>query len=238
MWKLIDSGRKSASENMRLDEKFLEELDPEGEAILHLYGWEKPSATYGYFTKVDKFLSVQDADKYGLNLAKRPTGGGIIFHVADLAFSVLVPSEHEGFFDNTLDNYHYVNGKVLEAVKACMKDTELELLPTHLTSKDEACGYFCMAKPTIYDVMLGGKKIAGAAQRKKKQGFLHQGSIALALPKQEFLKKVLLPGTGVEAAMRAYTHTFLGDNWTDEALEEMRHVVTKQLKKIFLEGDK
>ncbi len=237
MWKLIDSGRKSASENMKLDEKLLEELDPGGEGILHLYSWEKSSATYGYFTKVDKFLSLEGADKYGLSLAKRPTGGGIIFHVADLAFSVLVPSEHEGFFSDTLDNYHYVNSKVLKAVKACMQATGLELLPSHLTPKDEACGYFCMAKPTIYDVMLGDKKVAGAAQRKKKQGFLHQGSIALALPKQEFLQEVLLPGTQVAEAMKAYTHTLLGDNWTDGALEEIRHLLTQQLKKIFLEGD-
>jgi len=236
MWALVESGRKTALENMRLDEKFLNDLDPQGAAMLHLYSWDKPSATYGYFTKVDKFLNIQGVEKHGLDLSKRPTGGGIIFHVADLAFSVLVPSEHESFFDDTLDNYHFVNSKVLEAVKACMKDTGLELLPNHLTAKDEACGYFCMAKPTIYDVMLGDKKVAGAAQRKKKQGFLHQGSIALALPRQEFLEEVLLPGTQVAEAMRAYTHTLLGDNWTDKALEEMRYLLTKQLKKIFLEG--
>ena len=236
MWQLIDSGKKTAFENMELDEKLLEKLNPQGPAILHLYGWKNPSATYGYFMKVDQCLNLDGAKLCGLHLARRPTGGGVIFHVADLAFSVLVPAKHEGFSENTLENYKFVNDRVLRSVEACIKGQGWELLPNHLMPQDEACSYFCMAKPTIYDVMLGDKKIAGAAQRKRKQGFLHQGSIALAMPKQEFLEQVLLPGTQVMEAMRMYTHTLLGDSWVDEELEEMRHLVVQQLKQVFLEG--
>jgi lipoate-protein ligase A len=49
-----------------------------------------------------------------------------------------------------------------------------------------------MARPTKYDVMLQGRKIAGAAQRKTKAGFLHQGTIALLCPDPELLGAVEL----------------------------------------------
>ena len=53
--------------------------------------------------------------------------------------------------------------------------------------------YFCMAKPTIYDVVYQGRKIAGAAQRRRKNGYLHQGTISLAFPQMGLLNEVLFP---------------------------------------------
>ena len=46
-----------------------------------------------------------------------------------------------------------------------------------------------MAKPTQYDIVYKGKKIAGAAQRKKTQGYLHQGTISLAAPQIDLLQE-------------------------------------------------
>src|SRR6266516_1125075 len=38
-------------------------------------------------------------------------------------------------------------------------------------------GYTCFANPVGADVMIGGRKIAGAAQRRTRRGLLQQGSI-------------------------------------------------------------
>jgi len=48
-----------------------------------------------------------------------------------------------------------------------------------------------MAKPTIYDVMLNGKKIGGSAQRRTKFGLLHQASIHLQKLDPDVLEKFL-----------------------------------------------
>ncbi|MBM3191644.1 MAG: lipoate--protein ligase family protein [Chlamydiae bacterium] len=234
MWTFLDSGKKSALENMALDGKLLDELSSEGAALLHFYDWEGLSATYGYFTKVEELLDKEAVEDLGLRLARRPTGGGVIFHVTDLAFSVLVPACHEGFSDNTLDNYNYVNRKVLLAVKGVLKETGLELLAQDPVAKEAKAAKFCMAMPTIYDVMLGDRKVAGAAQRKRKQGFLHQGSIALALPGRNFLEKLLPPE--VVEAMHLYTYPLLQQGSSQEAIQEMRLVMRKHLQQIFLEG--
>lgn len=218
-WEILDTGMQSAQENMRLDADLLERADTFSAPVLHLYEWEGESATYGYFTDPGKLLNLSSIQALSLNLARRPTGGGIIFHLWDLAFSVLVPAHCPEFSMNTLDNYAFVNNAVLASVKNFFNDSQpLSLTPEDFSPWDSYCSHFCMAKPTKYDVMWEGKKVAGAAQRRTRKGFLHQGSIALMMPPPDYLKQVLLPGTQVSEAMQAYTCPLLGRSTTPEQL--------------------
>lgn len=233
MWKVLDTGVASAQKNMDLDAKLLEEMGPDDPPLLHLYEWEQDSGTYGYFLKPNQYLDLSKAEKWGLSLARRPTGGGIVFHVCDLAFSALVPAGFPAFSLNTLDNYNFINNGVKKAVKKFFKQSKApELLPSEPTPLDESSRHFCMAKPTIYDVMLQGKKIAGAAQRRVKQGYLHQGSIAIALPQKIFLQDVLLPGTQVLEAMEQNTFSILGRDYTLADLQEVR----QELRALLIES--
>ena len=67
MWRVIDTGSASAEANMRTDKELLETL--EDAAILHLYDWDRPSATYGYFVDPHKLLNVAKAKALGFNTA-------------------------------------------------------------------------------------------------------------------------------------------------------------------------
>src|SRR5690242_9702910 len=130
-WEILDTGRQSAEENMRLDAELLEKAESFSKPILHFYDWEGDSATYGYFTDPAKFLDLSQAHSLSLNLARRPTGGGIIFHIWDMAFSVVVPSHCSEFSINTLDNYAFVNRAVLMAIKEFLgHQPSLSLTPT------------------------------------------------------------------------------------------------------------
>ena len=230
-----DSGRLSAEENMRLDAELLEGADQLEAPLLRLYEWEGDSATYGYFTDPAKLLDVGEANRRGLHLARRPTGGGIVFHIWDMAFSVIVPAHSPLLSNNTLENYALVNNAVLDAVKEFLQgNPPLSLTPEDFKPWDRDCFHFCMAKPTQYDVMWEGKKIAGAAQRKTKKGFLHQGTIALTLPPAEYLEAVLLPGTQVKQAMFAHTYPLLGGAASPEqvasAKQKLRSLLATHLR--------
>ncbi len=228
MWKIIDTGSASAETNMRCDKELLDTL--EDTAILHLYDWDRPSATYGYFVDPGTLINVAKAQELGFDLARRPTGGGVVFHAWDLAFSVLVPESHPAFAKNTLDNYAFVNRAVLKAVERFLKSqTPLKLTPVDAPALDADCGRFCMARPTKYDVMLGGRKIAGAAQRRVKQGYLHQGTIALTMP-DEALKTILLEGTRVWEAMHLNTYPLLGAACSlADARQELKTLLKEEL---------
>jgi len=216
----IDTGKRSAIENMELDSALLQDLGDSQELLLHFYDWEKPSATYGHFIKPEEFLQEGKID-----LAKRPTGGGIVFHVTDFAFSVLVPKGHPGYSENTLENYAFINKKVIEALGGG------ELLPEEPEALDSASKSFCMAKPTRYDVMINGKKVGGAAQRRTQHGYLHQGTIFLKKLSEEFLHSVLLPETRVLEGIKANSHAFA----EDLPLEEARAKIKERLKEVFQE---
>ena len=87
-----------------------------------------------------------------------------------------------------------------------------------------------MARPTKYDLVVGKKKIAGAAQRKMKQGFLHQGTIALQFPDLNLLDEIL-PSEDVREAMRQTTFPLLREN---DSIEEGRKQLRELLKNHFL----
>lgn len=200
---IIDSGRHSAAWNMQKDCELLDSLDSTPSLTFHLYDWEAPSATFGHFSNPMDFLSSSSVAEYGLQLARRPTGGGVIFHEFDFAFSILISAAHPWFSSNTLANYEVINRRVAASIKEFLSThPPLQLFkPATETSKPSRPS-FCMAQLTPYDVALGGKKIAGAAQRRTKKGILHQGSICLTLPPDPFLDTIFLPHINLAEAIK------------------------------------
>ncbi|MBI5273718.1 MAG: lipoate--protein ligase family protein [Chlamydiales bacterium] len=235
MWNIIDSGVQSAKVNMEMDEELLQHIKEGDDPILHFYDWAQPSITYGYFINKDKLLHHHGLQKWSLDMARRPTGGGIVFHLWDLAFSVIVPASHEGFFENTMENYRYINQKVLAAaMKYLHLFSPMELLQQESLPMSKDCAHFCMAKPTQYDVMMKGKKIAGAAQRRKRHGYLHQGTIALAKPIEHILQDTLIDPKVIEA-MGVNTFYFLQEGWSAQDLTSAREKFKFLLKQSFVE---
>src|SRR3990167_7347553 len=116
-WKLIEREAADAASNMEYDAKLLRDMEPSDIPVLHLYEWEKPSLTYGFFAHPEKLLNLEAVQRHGLDLARRPTGGGVVFHMWDLAFSVLIPSGSSLYSQNTLENYELINQVVFKIVE-------------------------------------------------------------------------------------------------------------------------
>lgn len=216
---LIESGILTAEKNMDVDQRLLASLQ---EPLVRLYGFPPDSATYGYFVDPRKILTPYALKT--LSLGRRPTGGGIIFHRYDAAFSILLPKEHRFFSDNTCDSYQIINAKVADVLtRFCGKKVEL----AHNCQTGRVS--FCMARPTQFDLTLEGKKIGGAAQRRGKQGLLHQGSVAVALPEAHYLEKLLLDGTQMAERMRRNSASLTGE-YDEGRVEEARGVLARLFK--------
>lgn len=188
MLQIIERKAALAIENMDFDENFLEELK---RPSLHFYKWKKKAVTYGYFINIEEFIDINKAKEEKMDIAKRPTGGGIIFHIWDFAFSFFMPQDHKFFFENPLKNYFFVHGIILSALKNSFHMEEKDF--SFENNKDfYKKPQFCMGKSSKYDLLFKNKKIAGGAQRKKKRGYLHQGSISLVKPDKELLETIIL----------------------------------------------
>lgn len=206
--KIITSNDLDAQEIMNLDATILASLGSTN--ILHLYNWTGATITYGHFIKVEDFIDLERAKLHEVQLAKRPTGGGIVLHVDDLSFSFFLPSNHKNYSRHSLDNYRFINQIVVEAI--------LEILPSYsdlinidLSDQHASRPSFCMAEPSKYDIFFRNKKIGGAAQRNKKQGYLHQATLNLVDSKQTLIDEVLIKDKKITRAMRQKSSSLLGE---------------------------
>jgi len=227
---VIDTKINSAEKNMDIDKELLEAL--EDSPILHFYDWERPSITHGYFIKPEDWLYLDRLKELGIDCARRPTGGGIVFHLWDLAFSFLMPRKNPFFSDNALENYRFVNGLVLNAIEEFISSKDLlNLIEKDHEAKFAFSSKFCMARPTKYDGMLKGKKIIGAAQRKKAMGYLHQGTISICTPDKNLLKDVLKdPKISEQILENTYS---LIEKTDQNSLKSSRQRLKEALKKSF-----
>lgn len=226
MLKIFDTGKNSVEKNMLLDAELLKNLGDT--PILHFYDWEGDSLTYGYFLKPENFLDLEELKRQNISFARRPTGGGIVFHIWDLAFSYLMPAAHPSFSLNPLDNYRFVNQIVLHAMEDCF-GSKLTLTPEHFPNIAATSENFCMARPTKYDVIKNGIKIAGAAQRLTKAGYLHQGTISLVKPDRALLIPILKGNIELVDAMERHAFCPLGNekNMLYETRKNIQNYLTK-----------
>ena len=158
--------RADAALNMAIDEALLEQSD---EPVLRFYNWKRAAISFGYF---GEFARVESAAATH-DLVRRWTGGGIVPHGDDLTYSLVTPASHPAFLQGPAAVYAALHAAIREALRE--ENLHAELVATAPPKISDAC----FANPVRDDVVLDGRKIAGAAQRRTRAGFLHQGSIQL-----------------------------------------------------------
>ena len=152
-----------AAFNMALDEALLEEV---GEtAILRVYGWARPAVSLGCF---ERFAPVKEAypDR---EWVRRWTGGGVVEHGDDLTYSLIAARESPLGAMRPMEAYREIHRAIGGA--------GAELAGADGPKVSQAC----FENPVRHDLLAAGRKAAGAAQRRTRRGFLHQGSVRVDL---------------------------------------------------------
>jgi len=171
-----DAAAHSAAMNMAIDEALLEYATVPS---IRFYRWHSPALSFGYFGKfahVACYASERD-------LVRRWTGGGIVFHGDDLTYSIVIPANDNAFSESSMSIYEKVHRVLCDAVAANGKRAVVAEGGNPGSAADairvafSAGGYNCFANPVRADVIVDGRKIAGAAQRRTCRGLLQQGSI-------------------------------------------------------------
>jgi lipoate-protein ligase A len=116
-------------------------------------------------------------------LVRRWTGGGIVFHGDDLTYSIVIPANDKAYSESSMSIYEKVHCALCDALEGNGKRAVAAVGGDSGRTTDamrtafRAGGYNCFANPVRADVMVDGRKIAGAAQRRTRRGLLQQGSI-------------------------------------------------------------
>ena len=166
-WHLLQSGPGDAAFNMALDEALLHAAPRLDRPVLRFYGWTEPAASFGYFQRyaeIERLTALRP-------LVRRPTGGGLVPHDEDWTYSLAFPPTHEWYSLSATESYRSIHEWIRAAFAALGVATEL----APVCSK--ALPGQCFQGHEKYDLLYRGQKLAGAAQRRTRDGLLIQGSV-------------------------------------------------------------
>jgi hypothetical protein len=163
----LDSGAGSFAFNMAQDEALLEAMPRLNQPVLRFYRWTEPAASFGYFQKYTEVQTLTPLRP----LVRRPTGGGIVPHDADWTYSLVWPGTHAWYSLPAIESYRRVHEWIQAAFAKLDIGTELAVQAQKIGPGQ------CFAGFERFDLLHHGRKIAGAAQRRTRQGLLIQGSV-------------------------------------------------------------
>jgi lipoate-protein ligase A len=165
-----------AAENMAVDFLLLQRY-PEPTPRFRHYGWRAPAFTFGLSQKLE-FVRTQLRAGETYDLCRRPTGGGLVDHREDWTYALVIPRGHPLEELRATQSYRVTHEALAEALRAQNVNAVTKQTVEQVPSDGGPAGV-CFQRAEIFDVVndATGEKIAGAAQKRNKQGLLFQGSI-------------------------------------------------------------
>jgi lipoate-protein ligase A len=179
---LLPTRAAGAAENMAVDFLMLQRYPNAENARFRHYNWHRPAFTFGY-SQLLGFVREQLPVGEPLELCRRPTGGGVVDHRNDWTYALVIPREHNLYEARATESYRLVHACIAEALLTLGEPAVLKEPAAGPTDQPPVGGPgVCFTRAENYDVVhpQSGAKIAGAAQKRSKQGMLFQGSIARA----------------------------------------------------------
>jgi lipoate-protein ligase A len=203
-WRLIDTGPLDGPTNMAVDEALLACFDPERSApLLRLYGWSPSALSLGRFQNDHEVLDLGRCARASVPVVRRITGGGVIYHAEELTYALVCAPHHIPTATTIKESF-----RILTAFLLCFYE-KLGLAARYAVDHCPAGTRFgertpfCFAGKESYDILVGGRKIGGNAQRRLRHAIFQHGSIPLVNRAAEGAGFLREPPVGIGEATSA-----------------------------------
>lgn len=164
-WRLSKLETNDAFANMAIDEAIvtarIEGLVPN---TLRFYRWNPSTVSIGRFQKVFNEVHVENCRSHGVDIVRRITGGGTVYHdfEGEITYSVVVKEEDLGTQDVVVA-YNTISNGLIEAAKILGVNANFN------PGDPRNCP----------NIAIDGKKISGSAQFHKGGVLLQHGTLLL-----------------------------------------------------------
>lgn len=178
VWRFVDDGAALGSYNMALDMAMtLAASRREAPATLRLYEWQNPTISLGYHqSEADIDLDRCRAD--GVDVVFRPTGGRAVLHQNEVTYAVVLPPDCPFFRADIMGVYELISRCLVRSLRMLDVDVEFERSKkSPVTLAHDELSALCYASSAQYEIVVGGRKLVGSAQRRINNGVLQHGSI-------------------------------------------------------------
>ena len=188
--------------------------------VLRFYHWtDGPAVTFGcsqFYRAVKSQLAANAGP-----VCRRPTGGGIVYHGADVTFSLIFQSALR-----PAEIYAQLHGAIEQALaqqQLCsMRQSAVDTAAYIPTQDGIAKG--CFASPVQDDLLVAGQKILGGAIRRFGSRVLYQGSLQYRQARSNpVFRRAISAG-----AERMLGVKFEPAAITDEMLQQAKMLAAKQ----------
>jgi len=173
-WRLLDTGRRGAAENMALDDVILEcrakGLIPDTVRFLQ---FDPPAVLVGYHQAVEQEVRTEFCESRGIDINRRLTGGGaIFFDTKSLGWEVIAFKSELGAYRPVEELYERMcNGAILGL---------------------NALGIQAAFRPKN-DIEVNGRKISGTGGTERDDAFLFQGTLLINFDVETMIRALRIP---------------------------------------------
>lgn len=173
-WRLLDTGRRSAAENMALDHVLLEckarGLTPN---TLRILRFKPPAVLVGYHQDVEHEVRLEYVKKAGIHVNRRITGGGAIyFDETSIGWEIIASKD-------SIPNY----GRIEELFKTMCEGAVRAL---------KILGVEASFRPKN-DIEVRGRKISGTGGTERGGAILFQGTLLVDFDVETMVKALRIP---------------------------------------------
>jgi lipoate-protein ligase A len=173
-FRFIYSGKNEGDTNMAMDEAVMMGLaQNHSSPVLRIYRWTPPTISIGYFQNAAD-IDFEKAEKDGIGIVRRITGGRAVLHDEELTYSILFSAEDFKPF-NKKDIFLFIARCLVDSLNLIgIRSKVVEKTKGDLRSPN------CFASPAQYEIeSIKEGKLIGSAQVIKNGVVLQHGAIPL-----------------------------------------------------------
>lgn len=146
-------------------------------STLRLYAWDPACMSLGYAQPAsDVNKAALDANAW--DLVRRPTGGRAVLHVDELTYSVAGSIGDPRLSGTILESYNRLAKALTRSLNLLSMNVEIN--QEKITDNKDKVNPVCFEVPSTYEITVGGKKLVGSAQVRRKNSMLQHGSLPLS----------------------------------------------------------
>jgi lipoate-protein ligase A len=240
-------GAHPPDENMRRDDALLASFEAAGEGrsepVLRLFRFAPHGVTLGRSQRPADALDLDRCRADRVPWAVRPTGGRAIFHAEEWTYSLTASIADPDWGGSLGQAYERAGALLLRSLLRLGVPAALVPRPTRggpgeafaagaagpVSVRGAAAA--CFASTARHEIVLGGRKLVGSAQRRGAHALLQQGSVLLGAGHVHLADYLALPESGRDAARRglavsaAHAGGILGEppleRWADALMAEL-----------------
>jgi lipoate-protein ligase A len=141
-----------------------------------MYAWDPPCLSLGRAQPIDVVDEPALAAE-GWDWVRRPTGGRALLHADELTYAVVAPDRLPAVAGGVLASYRELSRGLLAGLERLGLHPDP---PAHATLSDaDRSNPVCFEVPSAYEITVGGRKLIGSAQLRRRGVVLQHGSLPL-----------------------------------------------------------